>query len=65
MGNDSALLKLTAALEQLKVPPPVNPKKLGRKVKSNARSENQDSEEQSPMIPSIRDSVERIGESCM
>jgi hypothetical protein len=64
MVNDSALLELTAALEHLNVPPPVNPKKVGKNVKSNARNKNQGSEEQSARLLSIRDSVERIGESC-
>jgi hypothetical protein len=63
MIKESALVRLTAALEHLKMPPPVNPKKVGRNVKANARNEDHDSEEQGAMILSIRDSVERIGES--
>jgi hypothetical protein len=51
------------ALDKLKVPPPTNPKKVERKGKSDAKIEDQDSKEQSPMLLSMRASLERIGES--
>ena len=63
MVENSSLLELTTALDLLKVPPPVNPKKVGRKLKTIARNEDEDSEKQGSMILSLRDSVERICES--